>query len=62
MSVSETFQLSTPTATRSRSGLVPLAVVLALGLAVLVLLLTIPTGGAATHHIAGAHLMPHIAR
>ncbi len=62
MSVSETVQLPAPTTTRARSGLAPLIVVLALGLAVLVLMLSIPTGGNAPRHHAGAQTSPHIGR
>ena len=61
MSISESVQLASPAGTHARSrGLVPLVVVLAIGLAVLVVLLALPTGGLAPHHIAGA--APHIAR
>jgi hypothetical protein len=64
MSVSETFQLTAPTATPSRSGIVPLVVVLAIGVAVLVLMLATGTGGggSAAHHVAGAHVIPHLGR
>jgi hypothetical protein len=61
MSVSETVELTAPAATRARSGLAPLAAVLAIGLAVLVLLLSIPTGGSAAHHHASTQT-PHLAR
>jgi len=61
MSISESVQLSSPAETSARSeSLVPLVVVLALGVAVLILLLAVSTGGLATHHIAGA--APHVAR
>jgi hypothetical protein len=62
VSVSETFQLSAPTTTRTRSGLAALLVVLAIGLAVLVLLLSISTGGYAPHRVSGANAEPHLAR
>jgi hypothetical protein len=62
VSVSETVQLPAPTTTRARSGLAPLIVVLALGLAVLVLMLSIPTGGNAPHHHAAVQTSPHIGR
>ena len=64
MSVSETLQLTAPATTRVRSGILPLIVVLALGLALLVLMLATGTagGGSAAHHVAGAHVIPHIAR
>jgi hypothetical protein len=62
MSASESFQLAAPTTTRVRSGLVPLVVVLALGLAGLVLMLATSTGGSAPHHVSGAPATPHIAR
>ena len=62
MSVSETFQLSAPTTTRNRSGLAALLVVLALGLAVLVLLVSVSTGGSAPHRVSGANAEPHLAR
>ncbi|HTT26991.1 MAG TPA: hypothetical protein VMG37_01165 [Solirubrobacteraceae bacterium] len=62
MSVSETFQLSAPTTTRARSGLAALLVVLALGLAVLVLLVSVSTGGSAPHRVSGANAQPHLAR
>jgi hypothetical protein len=62
VSVSETFQLSAPTTTRTRSGLAALLVVLALGLALLVVLLAVGTGDSTAHHIAGAHVTPHLAR
>jgi len=62
VSVSETFQLSAPSTTRARSALAALIAVLALGVAVLVLLLSVPTSGSATRHLSGAHATPHIAR
>ncbi|HEY1518976.1 MAG TPA: hypothetical protein VGF91_21275 [Solirubrobacteraceae bacterium] len=62
MSVSESVQLAAPTTTRVRSGLAPLLVVLALGVAVLVLLLSTSTGASTPHHVAGASVTPHIAR
>jgi len=64
MSVSETFELTVPRPTRPSSGIVPLVVVLAIGLAVLVVLLATGTGagGSATQHVAGAHVIPHLAR
>jgi hypothetical protein len=62
MSVSETFQLRARPATRTHSGLLPLVVVLALGLALLVVLLAVGTGDSTAHHIAGAKVTPHLAR
>lgn len=62
MSVSESVQLAAPTTTRVRSGLAPLLVVLALGLAVLVLLLATSTAGSTSSPVAGTHATPHIAR
>jgi hypothetical protein len=61
MSISESVQLPSPAETTARSeSLVPLVVVLAIGVAVLVVLLALSTGGHALHHIAGA--APHVAR
>jgi hypothetical protein len=51
-----------PTTTRVRSGIAPLVVVLALGLAVLVLMLSIPTSDSSPRHASGASTTPHIAR
>ncbi len=51
-----------PTTTRVRSGIAPLVVVLALGLAVLVLMLSIPTSGSSPRQPSGASTTPHIAR
>jgi hypothetical protein len=64
VSVSETFELTVSRPTRTSSGIIPLVVVLAIGVAVLVLLLATDTGsgGSALHHVAGAHVIPHIAR
>jgi hypothetical protein len=61
MSISESVQLASPARSTARSrALVGLIVVLAIGLALLVVLLAIPTGGLAPHHLAGT--APHIAR
>lgn len=62
MSVSESLNVPAPTTTKVHSRLAPLLVVLALGLALLVLLLSVPTSGSAPRHLAGAHTTPHIAR
>jgi hypothetical protein len=62
MSVSETLELTAPTTPRVRSGIAPLVVVLALGLAVLVLMLSIATTGSSARHVSGAPATPHIAR
>jgi hypothetical protein len=51
-----------PTTTRVRSGIAPLVVVLALGLAVLALMLSIPTSDSSPRHASGASTTPHIAR
>ncbi|HUA70667.1 MAG TPA: hypothetical protein VMA96_06285 [Solirubrobacteraceae bacterium] len=61
MSISESVQLASPAGTTARSrALVPLVVVLAIGAAVLVVLLSLSTGAHALHHVAGT--APHIAR
>jgi len=62
MSISESLQLASPTRTADRSSLAPLGVVLAIGLIMLVLMLTTGTGGTAPHHALGAHAVPHLAR
>jgi hypothetical protein len=61
MSIGESFKLASPTRPAVRSGIAPLAAVLALGVIVLVLLLSIPTGTPGAH-AAGAQGTPHIAR
>lgn len=61
MYVSETVEFNARTASRVRSGLAPLLVVLAIGLTALVLLLSLPAGGSAAHHHASTQA-PHIAR
>ncbi|HTP22170.1 MAG TPA: hypothetical protein VMJ65_21360 [Solirubrobacteraceae bacterium] len=61
MSISESVQLASQARTTARArAFVPLIVLLAIGLALLVVLLAIGTGGAGAHHVAGA--TPHIAR
>jgi len=61
MSVSESVRVASHAgSTVGLRGLAPLVVVVALGLALLVVLLSIPTGGLPAHHVAGA--APHIAR
>jgi hypothetical protein len=62
MSISESLQLLSPTNTADRSGLVALGVILAIGVFLLVLMLTFPTGGPVPHHVAGAHVVPRLAR
>jgi hypothetical protein len=62
MSISESLQLALPTKAGDRSGLVALGVVLTIGVALLVLMLTFPTSGFAPHHVAGAHVVPRLGR
>jgi hypothetical protein len=62
MSISESLQLASPTNTTDRSGLVALGVILAIGVTVLVLMLAFATGGSASHHVVGAHVVPRLAR
>jgi hypothetical protein len=62
MSILESLQLASPTSTADRSGLVALGVILAIGVILLVLMLAFPTGGSVAHHVAGAHVVPHLAR
>jgi hypothetical protein len=62
MSISESLQLLSPTNTADRSGLVALGLILAIGVILLVLMLAFPTGGSVPHHVAGAHVVPHLAR
>jgi hypothetical protein len=61
MSISESVQVASRAGNAvGPRGLVPLLVVLALGLALLVVLLSIPSGGVPAHHVVDA--APHIAR
>jgi hypothetical protein len=62
MSILESLQLASPTNTADRSGLVALGVILAIGVILLVLMLAFPSGGSVPHHVAGAHVVPHLAR
>ena len=62
MSISESLQLLSPTNTADRSRLVALGLILAIGVILLVLMLAFPTGGSVPHHVAGAHVVPHLAR
>jgi hypothetical protein len=62
ISISESLQLLSPTNTADRSGLVALGVILAIGVILLVLMLAFPTGESMPHHVAGAHVAPHLAR
>jgi len=65
MSVSESLNVPAPTTAKARSRLaplLPLLIVLAFGLAVLVVMLSIDTGGSAPHHVSGANAQPRLGR